>query len=92
MAEQTRIERPKCFTKDDLKAHIRAIGESIIEISETMNIDPHLTKEIRIHGEIAPLTEATTVSIEIIRFADPRVKMDKFVGGQVNEPRCYTLP
>ena len=65
------------ITTDDIKAHIRKVGETLIEDAEKFIIDPAGTTSIYIKTDINPYDHITTVKWEIERLADPRVVIKK---------------
>lgn len=69
----TGISKPQLKTAEDLKEHIKAVGQSIINDVDRLNIDPYLIRRIEIRADIEPIIEVTTVNWEIERIADPRV-------------------
>ena len=75
--KQTSVSKPRLLQVEDLKKHIKAIGEQIVEDADRMGIEPRLTKSVEIYARISPETEVTTVEWSIERIADPRVKVGK---------------
>lgn len=75
---KTEVERPRGMTDrgmtdEDVKAHIKAIGEAIAADAERMNFRAGKTKRIDIDAVIAPDRAVTTVIYRIVRYADPRI-------------------
>lgn len=70
---KTEVERPRGMTDEDVKAHIKAIGEAIAADAERMGFRAGKTKRIDIDAVIAPDRAVTTVTYRIVRYADPRI-------------------
>lgn len=62
------------ITRDDLIAHIKAIGQKIIDDAEEIAPNPNGTSFMEIRAIIAPTTAVTQVEYKIKRYADPRIK------------------
>ena len=70
------ISDVKCnamLSRDDLIAHLKAVGKRIIDDAEQLNIDPKHTCSIEIRATIEPLDSVTHVEYYIDRVADPRL-------------------
>ena len=67
------VKRNTMLSRDDLIAHLRAVGQRIIDDAERLNIDPKRTCSIEIQATIEPLNSVTHVEYYIDRVADPRL-------------------
>lgn len=61
-------------TREDIIAHMKAIGQRILDDAETFAPEPTYTTEMVITAEINPFEELSTVKYEMRRIADPRIK------------------
>ena len=69
----TAVERKEKLTREDLIAHLKAVGQSIIDDAEKIAPDCYYTAFITISACINPVVETTYVRYEIKRHADPRL-------------------
>lgn len=67
------IERKSRLNKEDLIAHLKCIGQTIIDDAEAIGAKPQRTCYIAISAVINPAEEVTTIDCRIERIADPRV-------------------
>lgn len=67
------IERKERLSKTDLIAHLKCIGQTIIDDAEEIGANPTRTSYIAISSIINPGEEVTKVEYRIERIADPRV-------------------
>lgn len=67
------VKRNAMLSRDDLIAHLKAVGQRIIDDAEQLNIDPKHTCSIEIRATIEPLNSVTHVEYYIDRVADPRL-------------------
>ena len=67
------VKRNAALSRDDFIAHLKAVGQRIIDDAEQLNIDPEHTCSIEIKATIEPLDSVTHVEYYIDRIADPRV-------------------
>ena len=67
------VKRNAALSRDDLIAHLKAVGQRIIDDAEQLIIDPKHTCSIEIKATIEPLDSVTHVEYYINRIADPRV-------------------
>ena len=67
------VKRNAMLSRDDLIAHLKAVGQRIIDDAEQLNIDPKHTCSIEIRATIEPLDSVTHVEYYIDRVADPRL-------------------
>ena len=61
-------------TKKELAEHVKCIGEQIIADADKVADLCYASKSISIYATINPDDEATTLSYETEKYADPRVK------------------
>ena len=71
--ETSDVKRNAALSRDDLIAHLKAVGQRIIDDAEQLNIDPKHTCSIEIKATIEPLDSVTHVEYYINRVADPRL-------------------
>ena len=67
------VKRNAALSRDDLIAHLKAVGKRIIDDAEQIGIDPKHTCSIEIKAMIEPLDSVTHVEYYIDRIADPRL-------------------
>jgi len=67
------VKRNAALSRDDLIAHLKNVGQRIIDDAERLNIDPKRTCSIEITATIEPLNSVTHVEYYIDQIADPRV-------------------
>ena len=70
--ENNTVARPISLTRDDLIAHIKNVGQAIINDAEQIALDPQNIQGVSIIASIEPLSSITTVDYSITRIADPR--------------------
>lgn len=68
------IDRPLAMDKGQLIAHLKTVGQRIIDDAEAFGADPKHTSEIRIFVSISPNDSTTSIDYDIIKVADPRLK------------------
>ena len=71
--ETSNVKRNAMLSRDDLIAHLKAVGQRIIDDAEQLTIEPKRTCSIEIRATIEPLDSVTHVEYCIDRIADPRV-------------------
>lgn len=67
------VKRNAMLGRDDLIAHLKAVGQRIIDDAGQLNIDPKHTCSIEIRATIEPLDSVTHVEYYIDCVADPRL-------------------
>lgn len=70
----SKVTKTPMITRDDLIAHIKVVGQRIIDDAEEITPDPNGTSFMEIRAIIAPATVATQIEYKIKRYADPRIK------------------
>lgn len=68
------IERKSRLSKKDLIAHLKCIGQAIIDDAEAIGSKPQRTRYIAISAVINPEEEITKIDYRIERYADPRIE------------------
>lgn len=68
------IERKSSLSRADLIAHLKCIGQTIIDDAEVIGAKPQRTCYITISAVINPVEEVTTIDYRIERYADPRIE------------------
>lgn len=68
------IERKTRLNKEGLIAHLKCIGQTIIDDAEAIGAKPQRTRYIAISAAINPAEEVTTIDYKIERYADPRIE------------------
>lgn len=69
---QTKIQRERDLTTQQLVEHIRAVGQAIIDDADKIAFDTIDLASIVIRAYINPGEEVTTVTYRMERYADPR--------------------
>lgn len=69
-----KVAETQMITRDDLIAHIKEVGQRIIDDAEGIAPDPNGTSFMEIRATIAPESEVTQIEYKIVRYADPRIK------------------
>lgn len=72
MIDERIIDKPDRMTQEQLREHIKAIGEAIVKDAERIIPTVDRTFHIRITAEIKP-ESVTTIEYKIERYADPRI-------------------
>lgn len=70
---ESHVKRKPTLTREDLIAHLKAVGQRIMDDAEGLNIDPRHTFSVEIKAKIAPMDAVTHVEYYIDRTADPRL-------------------
>lgn len=70
----SRINRPFAMDKESLIAHLKTVGQRIVDDAELIGADPEHTREIYISVRISPFDSITSIDYDITRAADPRLK------------------
>jgi len=68
------ISRSPAMDKESLIAHLKTVGQRIVDDAEMVGSDPEHTREIYISARISPFESITSIDYEITRAADPRLK------------------
>lgn len=71
---EKKIERKLRFSKEDLIAHLKCIGQTIIDDAEAIGAKPQRTCYIAISAVINPAEEVTKIDYRFVRYADPRIE------------------
>lgn len=71
-AKISRIDRPSAMDKEALVAHLKTVGQRIVDDAEMIGADPKRTIQIYISVKISPFDSVTSIDYEITRTADPR--------------------
>lgn len=71
--ERINVDRPVAMNSEKLTAHIKAIGQAIIDEAEHLGADPHKSY-IEFNATIQPGKAITAVKVTYEVFADPRIK------------------
>ena len=72
--ERSSVERGFLLTSEMLAAHLKEVGQRIIDDAEAISGGPENIRRIKITAEICPCEETTSVYYEIQKYADPRIK------------------
>ena len=67
------ISRSPAMDKESLIAHLKTVGQRIVDDAEMVGADPKRTREIYISVRISPFDSTTSIDYEITRIADPRL-------------------
>ena len=73
----TEVKRTQCLNTMDIRNHLKAIGQAIIDDADEIALDACKLRGISICAEIRPLECATMVNYKFDRIADPRFKNEK---------------
>lgn len=73
-ARREEVHRKKYMSQDGIIAHLAEVGERIKGDAKLIGVDSKGTKNIKIEALIEPQESVTTVTYEIERLADPRIK------------------
>lgn len=68
------IKRKEFMTDEELREHIRCVGEEIVALADYIEIPAEKTSYIVLSAKIMPNESITRVNISIGRFADPRIQ------------------
>ena len=66
------VKRNAALSRNDLIAHLKSVGQRIIDDAEQLSIDPKHTCSIELKATIKTLNSVTHVEYYINRIADPR--------------------
>lgn len=72
--ERSSVKREFLLTSEMLSAHLKEVGQRIIDDAEGFSIGPENIHGIKITARIRPGEEATSVCYEIQKYADSRIK------------------
>ena len=75
---ESKVSRKPFLTDEELRRHIKTVGEQIKKDAETLNIPAYGTKAISIFGIIAPEEQVTSVKYIVNRNADPRLPREEY--------------
>lgn len=79
---QTKIQREKFLTTQQLVEHVKAVGQAIIDDADKIAFDATDLSSIVIRAYINPNEEVTTVTYRMERYADPRIS--RYIGKENN--------
>ena len=75
--ERINVERPMAMNSEKLTAHIKAIGQAIIDEADHLGADPYKSY-IEFNATIQPGKAITAVKVTYEVFADPNVHIKEW--------------
>ncbi len=79
---QTKIQREKFLTTQQLVEHVKAVGQAIIDDADKIAFDATDLSSIVIRAYINPNEEVTAVTYRMERYADRRIS--RYIGKENN--------
>ena len=71
------VERPVALNSEKLTAHIKAIGQAIIDEAESLGADPH-KRYLEFNAMVSPGDVVTTIKVTYEVYADPNVHIKEW--------------